>query len=176
MSIRCSQSSLTTDTHVPVRSIGAAALGGSPVTGAAPRPRCAPTATPPVTARIQTTVMASFFISSPSLDEIAIRGLDEHRRRPWTARRAEQAVVFERRPRRLHLFERHAFLDQVLNAIAHDRQHVAVLDEIRLVADTSLSRNHHRPPLLPVVRNRDVDDAIDGGKQAAERAALSGID
>src|SRR5262245_18693755 len=67
--------------------------------------------------------------------QVAIHGLDERVRRPRTCRRAVPAVVIQRRPRRLHLIERRSFIDQFLNPVADDRQHVAILEHVGFVAE-----------------------------------------
>src|SRR5688572_8295367 len=67
--------------------------------------------------------------------DLAIHRFDEHLRRPWAGGGAVAPVIVLRRSRCLDLCERPAFRDQILNSIADDRQHVPVLDDIRLVRE-----------------------------------------
>ena len=59
-------------------------------------------------------------------------------------------IVVARRTRRLDLFERHPLADQILNAVADDDHHVAVLDHVGFVADAPVPRNHVGAALLRV--------------------------
>src|ERR1700722_576307 len=133
--MRHRQSSVTTDTQFPVRSIGAAARG---VGGAASPPRTLRT---PRTLRAERKkpvrfnlrvlrVLRGRDISLPSTAQIPKSGFDEHRCRPGSGRRTVSTVVLERRSGRLDLLERHPLLDQVLNTIADDGENVTVLDHI----------------------------------------------
>src|SRR5436190_512336 len=72
------------------------------------------------------------------LAEITIDRLDEHRAGPVLVG-AVDAVVLERRLRRFHLVDGHAFLHHVTHAIADDRHHVPVFDDVGLVRETSMA-------------------------------------
>src|SRR5262245_11790397 len=50
----------------------------------------------------------------------------------------------------LDLFQRHPFPDHILNAIANNRDHVPILDHVRLVCDAPVTGNHHRAAFLPI--------------------------
>ena len=58
--------------------------------------------------------------------------------------RAVSRIVIGGRPRRLHLLERRALLDHRLDAIADDRHHVAILDDLVLVGQIPVSGHHDR--------------------------------
>src|SRR4030095_13767424 len=61
------------------------------------------------------------------------------------------------------LLERHTLTDQRLDAIANDGHHVAIVHDVRFVADEAMPRHDDRAPFLPDERNRrhgDGDDAI----------------
>src|ERR1700733_538543 len=116
--MRQRQSSVTTDTQFPVRSIGAAARG---VGGIAGCPRC-PAATPPLgspptrsaSANSARLLTSSHHVgdpdgmvkTSPPLTHVPICSFNEHLRRPGPRGGAVPAVVLERRSGRLHLLQR----------------------------------------------------------------------
>src|SRR5205809_5907403 len=73
--------------------------------------------------------------------QVFIGGLDER----GGARRAVARNVFKRRTRRLDLRERHSLLDHGLHAVADDGHHVAILDDLKLVANAAFGGDNARP-------------------------------
>src|SRR5579871_5026173 len=79
----------------------------------------------------------------------------------------------------LDLVQRHAALDQILDRVADDHDHVAVLDRIRLVVDAAVSgydagsaaleNKGHRP-------HRELDNTIQRVDLALHAAASLDID
>jgi hypothetical protein len=51
-------------------------------------------------------------------------------------------IVIKRRTRRLHLLQRHPSLDHVLNAVADDGEHVAIVHHVGEARDTAVSRQN----------------------------------
>src|SRR5581483_10473776 len=135
--MRQRQSSVTTDTQYPVTSIGAtsrADAGGAawprprprwPANGAGKRKLATPR-----TAAAHTALFMDGSLLRPA--QVLIDRLDEHGGRPRSAGCAVAEVVVERWPGGLHLLERQPLLDQIADPVAHDDQHVAVLDDIGL--------------------------------------------
>ena len=66
-------------------------------------------------------------VQSVAYSFLPIRGFDQSRRL------AIPAIVIASRPGRFDLIQRHAFFDHVLNAVANDRDHVAIFDNIGFV-------------------------------------------
>ena len=58
--------------------------------------------------------------------------------------RAVLAAIAERRIGGLDLRERLAFVDQILHAVANDRDRVAVLEQIELVVHVAVPRHQER--------------------------------
>src|ERR1700682_5095966 len=147
--MRQRQSSVTTDTQLPVRSKGAASRGVFGVLGAW------------AAAWATTTNISNGAVRminphrSSALRETSIHRFDKHRGGPGTALRAVPRVILERRAGGLHLRERHPLPDQALNPIADNGHHVTVLHDVSFVGNPPMSRNHHRPAFLRVLRNRD---------------------
>src|ERR1700685_1938794 len=61
---------------------------------------------------------------------------------------------------RLHLFECHVSFDHVLNAIANDGNHVAVVSHIGVIADSPMAGNHHGSSLGAEIGNDHVKQMI----------------
>src|SRR4029450_3471064 len=97
-----------------------------------------------------TVARKSLFLES----KIAIYGLNE------ICRTAVSSVVIQGRPGGLHLFECHSPLDHVLNAIANDNDHVAILENISLIADSTVSGNDVRPAFLKILRHGDIEHLV----------------
>ena len=76
----------------------------------------------------------------------------------------------------LDLSERHALLDQVLDAIADDRAHVAVVGEVGEIADPAVSADEHRAAFGAELGDRHVDQAIQRREHTLNAAALLEID
>src|SRR5690606_1035335 len=93
-------------------------------------------------------------------DQAEVNRFHELRRRPQPVVRAVATVVIACRLRRAHLFERHSFVDHALNAVANDCQHVAVLDDVRLVREPAMAGDHHRTAFLFLLRNRQRNDVV----------------
>src|SRR4030095_5774156 len=108
--------------------------------------------------------------------QASIHALDEHVRRRWAGRRAIARVVIERRARRFDLLERHLLRDHRLDAIADDRDHVAVFDYVELVTDASVPGDDERAPLFVMRRNREVQYLVQTVDDALDAAALLHID
>ena len=85
-------------------------------------------------------------------------------------------VVVERRARGLDLLERHAARDHVGDAVAHDDDHVAELDDVGFVADAAVTRDHVRAAFLRLGRHRQVQDLIQARDQSLHAAAARAID
>src|SRR3954467_2530876 len=79
--------------------------------------------------------------------QAVIRRLDKHVGGPRPGRLPVPRVVIACRPGRLHLGQRHPVLDHVLNPVPDDGDHVAVIDDVGVVADAAVGRNHPRSAL-----------------------------
>src|SRR4029434_4647442 len=113
----------------------------------------------------------SSFASQSSID-----GLDEVVGRPEARRRAVASVVIGRGACGLDLLKGHALLHHFLHAVANDRHHVAVLDDVRFVGDATVPWDHHGAAFLLVAWRCDLDDAIQAGDDAGDGAAARGVD
>src|SRR5688572_28971489 len=76
------------------------------------------------------------------LREARVHGCDELGRRDEAVVIEVLGVVVERRASGLDLPERHAALDHVGDAVAHDDDHVPELDDVGLVADSAVTGDH----------------------------------
>ena len=104
--------------------------------------------------------------------QAVVRRLDKHIGRPRAGRLAVPRVVIAGRPGRLHLGQRHPVLDHVLNPVPDDRDHVAVVHHVGMVADAAVGRNHPGPALGIVTWDGKFDElvqCIDFGLDAAAR-------
>ena len=63
-----------------------------------------------------------------------------------TGRGTEAGVVSRRRRRRLDLVERHALPDRILHAVADDRHHVSIFDDVELIAQVAVPGHDVGPP------------------------------
>src|SRR6185503_12273106 len=108
--------------------------------------------------------------------QAAVDGLDELVRRPGAARRAEARVVAERRVALDDLLEREAFVDQRLNLIADDRQHVAVVADVGRVGKPAVPGDDHRAAFRAELRDREPQDRIQARQHAVDAAAGLDVD
>src|SRR3954464_1610017 len=81
-------------------------------------------------------------LAARRLAGVAVDRLDEHRGRPRATRVVVAHVVVERRLRREHLLERLALRLEIADTVAHDHDHVPVIEELRLVAYATVARDH----------------------------------
>ena len=70
-------------------------------------------------------------------------------------------VVVSRRTRGLDALERHAFLDQSLNASANDCDHVAILHHFGFVAESTVTGNDIGAAFLEFRGHRELEDAVE---------------
>ena len=68
------------------------------------------------------------------------------------------------------------FIDHVLNAVAQDRHHVAVIRHIAGIAQAPVARNHHGAALRPEFRNRDLQNLIQPVEHPVDRSTLRHVD
>src|SRR5712691_9396595 len=108
--------------------------------------------------------------------QLSVDLVDEHVRRPRARRRAVVAVVVERRMHRLDLIERLALLEAEGDAVADDRRHVAVLDDVALVQDAAVAGDDARAALLVVLWHGHRDDLIQAVDDAGNCSAALRID
>src|SRR6266849_2878037 len=108
--------------------------------------------------------------------EAPIYGLDKPVGRPRTRRGTVQAVVVHGRPGRLHLLQRHAASNHVLNTVANDRDHVPVVGDVANVAKPSMTGDHHRAALRPELGNREVQNEIQSIDNSLNAAAPLQVD
>ena len=71
---------------------------------------------------------------------------------------------------------RHAALDVLLDAIANDRRHVAVLGDVLLVGQAAVTGDHHRAAFVDVARDGDVHDRVQRVDVAIDGAAVGRVD
>src|SRR3954453_22435382 len=150
--MRQRQSSVMSATQYPVMSIGAIVRGvrggaGAAAGGGAGGAGCCCAVRPSSAASAIANAYAILvFIQSLLPDDrfaLGVREVLEHRLDEAgggheAGVRSVVEIVVERRPRRLDLVDRQAALDHVLDAIAHDGHHVAVLEHVGLVANPSV--------------------------------------
>src|SRR5262245_31088862 len=87
------------------------------------------------------------------LSKTLVDRLDEHGRRPGRIGSETTVPIFARLGR-LDLRQRHPLLDHVLDTIANDGAHVAVVRQVRQVSDPSVSADEHRAALCPELGHR----------------------
>src|SRR5439155_21397502 len=73
-------------------------------------------------------------------------------------------------------FQGHAFFDHVLDTIANDRDHVAVLDHIGFIAKPAMAWNNHRAAFLLLGRDSYIEDKIQRIDEAVDAAAILQVD
>src|SRR5262249_9092429 len=105
-------------------------------------------------------------------DQVLIYGFDEHGGSPWTAGGTVTRVVIQSRPRRLDLIEGPALFDQILNAIAHDHQHVPVLEDVSFVTDAPVSGTDVRSTFLQSLRHGNIEQTVHAVDQSLHRSTV----
>src|SRR3984957_11650224 len=108
--------------------------------------------------------------------QTSINGTNEVAGGSRTILGAPTGVVILRETGGLNLFERHALFDGVLNAVAYNRDHIAVLHCVELVADAAVARNNIRSAFLFVLGDRDIDDVVQSIDLALNTAAAFHVD
>jgi hypothetical protein len=74
------------------------------------------------------------------------------------------------------LLERPTLLDQVLNPIANDHEHVTIFEDVSFVANTSVSRNDVGSTFLQPLRHGDVEDVVHAIDQTLNTATVLRVD
>ena len=108
--------------------------------------------------------------------ETLVRRFDKHIRGPSTCSRPIQPVIVHGGLRRFHLFQRHALLNHILNAVAHDGHHVPVVGHVAGIAQAPVAGNDHGAALRAELRNRQIQNAIQTVQNAVDAAALVHFD
>src|SRR5436309_417890 len=103
-----------------------------------------------------------FRVSSrkPLLPQAPIDRLNKHVRGPRARVRTVPLSVSLCGIRSLDLIERHVLLDHVLHDVAHDRDHVPIVDDFGAIADPAMAWNDRRAAFLPHERrwsDREAD-------------------
>ena len=62
------------------------------------------------------------------------------------------------------------------DAVADDRDHVAILDDVGFVADPAVTGNHVGAALLIPRRHGDLEDPVERGDRAVDGAAVRDVD
>src|SRR2546428_562197 len=102
--------------------------------------------------------IAYFIIHLLLLAQTLVHRPDKHVRCPEACIRTEEWIIVTSWPSRLHLFQCHTFLDQVLNSVPDDDGHFPEIKKIAEVGKTSVAGNHQRSALLSVNRNDHVNE------------------
>ena len=111
------------------------------------------------------------------LAEASIHRLYEHIRRPGARVRAISRIVVPGRMGGFHLLQRHPFFNHILNAVANNDHHFLIVDDVGLVAQPSMTRNHVCAAFLLVSRNRNlVNEAIQRVDDSLDAAAFFQVD
>src|SRR5690606_13953696 len=108
--------------------------------------------------------------------QIVVYRFDEVVARPADRFIRVAAVIIERRPRRLHLLKRLTFVDQRDYSLADDRDHVAIVHDVGLVAEPAVSRDDDRTALLVLARYRDIENQVETLDDAVDAAAALGVE
>ena len=75
-----------------------------------------------------------------------------------------------------HLSQRPPFLDRGFDAIADDRQHVTVLEDVVLVAHAAVPRHDIGATFLVVARHHQVQHAVEARDDARHRTSARTLD
>ncbi len=116
---------------------------------------------------------ALFFLA---LAQIHIGGFDEHSSGPRARAGTVAGIVIECRFGRSYLFERHPFAHHILNAIANDGDHVAILQHVGFVAKSSVPGDDISAAFLMRTGNREVQKVIQSGDDSVDSAAVLVVD
>src|SRR5665213_345375 len=122
--------------------------------------------------------VCSAALSGPRRKALVDR-LYKHAGRPRAGVGTVARRISRRRLRGLDLLERHALLAQVLNAIANDRHHVAVVDDVELIAETAMPRDDVGAAVLRDERdrrNREIHEPVERVDFALHAAAARDVD
>src|ERR1700680_125747 len=106
------------------------------------------------------------------LTEAPICRLDKHGSRPGAAVRTVQSIIIHRGFSRLYLLQGHAPLNHVLNAVAHNGDHIPVVGHISNVADTAVARNHPCAALRPKLGDGEIENLVQPVENPVEVAPL----
>src|SRR6266571_5811274 len=112
----------------------------------------------------------------PGLPELRVYSFDKHFLCPGGGWCAVSAVVVKGWLRSQDFLERLALRDQIGNPLSDNRDHLAVLDYIGLIADPSLTGNDVRAAFLLVLRNTQFDDLIESRQNTLQTAAVLPVD
>src|SRR5881628_524957 len=112
----------------------------------------------------------------PGLPELRVYSFDKHFLCPGGGWCAVSAVVVKGWLRSQDFLERLALRDQIGNPVSDNRDHLAVLDYIGLIADPSLTGNDVRAAFLLVLRNTQFDDLIESRQNTLQTAAVLPVD
>src|SRR5215467_15193152 len=159
--MRYRQSSVTIETQYPVRSIGAAVLGVCDAAGAPPRPPRPCARSPVCAASYVAATIANVFITSVFPSTAGLKACTTPEQAPRPALLLRQALVdrFDERARHtglcaiprfvrqrgargFDLVERLALLHEIRHDIADQHDHVAVVDDLHLLAESAVAGNH----------------------------------
>src|SRR3970282_2727132 len=70
----------------------------------------------------------------------------------------------------------HALFHAVADAIAHDDDHVAILDDVGFVAETPAAGNDARAAVLKPLRHGEIEHVIEGANEPLHVAAALDVD
>src|SRR5581483_1615148 len=169
--MRHRQSSETIDTHVPVKSTGAASRPDLARAAGGGEPNWA--AALVIESRNTNGLMARSFLF---LDEALVDRLDELAGLDEASGPHVFGIVVARRPRRLDLVERHLSADHVLNAVAHDHDHIPKFHDISFVTKAAMAGDDVGTAFLRLGGNREFQDMVEGRDLALHRAAVLDIE
>src|SRR5260370_899313 len=102
--------------------------------------------------------------------------LDEHLCRPRTTDRPISAIVVARWPRGLYPFKSHSAMDHVRDAIAQNRDHIAVFHYIGFVAQPAMAGNYHGSAFLLRGGNGQIENPVQRVDHALETPPALQID
>src|SRR5215510_4195613 len=71
--------------------------------------------------------------------------------------RSINSVIVQCGPRGFNLIKRLAALDEVLNPIADNRDHVSIGSDVTVIGESAVARNNHRATLSPELRYSDLE-------------------
>src|SRR3970040_809715 len=110
------------------------------------------------------------------LYEAPVYGLDEHLRGPRAVVGAETPFVTESGAHIDDLVDGHASIDEVLDLIPDDGEHVPVVADVARVGEAAVARDDHRTALGAEFGNREVQDVIQAAQDAVDAAAFVDVD